>query len=74
MKINSRIVLFKCFLPYAFSGAILCGLLHGINLNVPLLVLFIVKGFLFFFLYVVMSYCLLNKSDKVFLSKILMKK
>lgn len=74
MKINSWKVLFKCFLPYAFSGAILCGLLHGINLNVPLLVLFIVKGFLFFFLYVVMSYCLLNKSDKVFLSKILMKK
>lgn len=74
MYISSLRIFIKCFLPYVILGAILYGVLHRISLDMPVLAIFFVKGFAFLFLYVLITFFLLNKSVKLFLSKIIKKK
>ena len=71
MKINSVRVFSKCFIPYTVLGASLYVLLSFVHLRVPTLVTFIIKGVLFLVLYGVMTYMFLNRTDRLFLSKII---
>lgn len=71
MKINSVRVFSKCFIPYTVLGASLYMLLSFVDLRVPTLVTFIIKGVLFLVLYGVMTYMFLNRTDRLFLSKII---
>ena len=71
MKINSVRVFSKCFIPYTVLGASLYVLLSFVDLRVPTLVTFIIKGVLFLVLYGVMTYMFLNRTDRLFLSKII---
>lgn len=71
MKINSMRVFSKCLIPYTILGASLYVLLSFVDLRVPTLVTFIIKGVLFLVLYGVMTYLFLNRTDRLFLSKII---
>lgn len=71
MKINSVRVFSKCLMPYTVLGASLYVLLSFVDLHVPTLVTFIIKGVLFLVLYGVMTYMFLNRTDRLFLSKII---
>lgn len=67
MKINSRIVLLNCFLPYVFLGGLLCGIMQLINFSTNSLVLFFVKGILFAVLFISFALLMLNKDEKKFI-------
>lgn len=74
MKINSVKVLVKCFLPYLIIGVALYVELHQITMNVPVFMMFVIKGVMFLVFFVVITYFLLNKADKAFISKIIKRK
>lgn len=73
MKINSLTVLFKCFIPYVILGFAIYKGLQLINLQIPIFIMFILKGGLFLLLYGIVTYMLLNNNDRLFLSKVIKK-
>jgi len=66
MKINSRIVLLNCFLPYVFLGGVLYKVMQLINFSTNSLVLFFVKGILFAVLFISLALFMLNRDEKKF--------
>lgn len=66
MKINSRIVLLNCFLPYVFLGGVLYKVMQLINFSTNSLVLFFVKGILFAVLFISFALFMLNRDEKKF--------
>lgn len=66
MKINSRIVLLNCFLPYVFLGGGLYKVMQLINFSTNSLVLFFVKGILFAVLFISFALFMLNRDEKKF--------
>lgn len=74
MKINSVKVLVKCFLPYLIIGVALYVGLQQITMNVPVFMMFVIKGIMFLVFFGVITYFLLNKADKAFISKIIKRK
>lgn len=66
MKINSRIVLLNCFLPYVFLGGVLYKVMQLINFSTNSLVLFFVKGILFAVLFISFVLFMLNRDEKKF--------
>lgn len=66
MKINSRIVLLNCFLPYVFLGGVLYKVIQLINFSTNSLVLFFVKGILFAVLFISFALFMLNRDEKKF--------
>lgn len=66
MKINSRIVLLNCFLPYVFLGGVLYKVIQLINFSTNSLVLFFVKGILFAVLFISLALFMLNRDEKKF--------
>lgn len=74
MKINSARIFLKCFIPYVGLGLFLYELTQLIMLDISTFLIFVIKGVIFFTVYIFTAYFMLNKSDKKFLSKILIKK
>lgn len=66
MKINSRIVLLNCFLPYVFLGGVLYKVMQLINFSTNSLALFFVKGILFAVLFISFALFMLNRDEKKF--------
>lgn len=66
MKINSRVVLLNCFLPYVFLGGVLYKVMQLINFSTNSLVLFFVKGILFAVLFISFALLMLNRDEKKF--------
>lgn len=66
MKINSRIVLLNCFLPYVFLGGVLYKVMQLISFSANSLVLFFVKGILFAVLFISFALFMLNRDEKKF--------
>lgn len=66
MKINSRIVLLNCFLPYVFLGGVLYKVMQLISFSTNSLVLFFVKGILFAVLFISFALFMLNRDEKKF--------
>ena len=64
MKINARIVLLNCFLPYVFLGGVLYEVMQLISFSTNSLVLFFVKGILFAVLFISFALLMLNKDEK----------
>ena len=74
MKISSTIVLFKCFLPYALLGAILYYCVQWLHFSNKPFVEFLIKGFSFAILFIVLTIVIMNKNDKEFFLKIIKRK
>lgn len=66
MKINSRIVLLNCFLPYVFLGGVLYKVMQLISFSTNSLALFFVKGILFAVLFISFALFMLNRDEKKF--------
>lgn len=74
MKISSTTVLFKCFLPYALLGAILYYCVQWLQFSNKPFVEFLLKGFSFAILFIVLTIVIMNKNDKEFFLKIIKRK
>lgn len=74
MKISSAKVLFRCFLPYALLGAILCCSVQWLKFSDKTLVEFLIKGISFAILFIVLTIAIMNKSDKELFLKIIKRK
>lgn len=74
MKISSIKVFAHCFMPYTVLGVVVYGMLQLLNWPMSTLGMFFIKGMLFLFFYGVVVFLFLNKTDKIFLSKIFNKK
>ena len=72
--VNIIKVLVKCFLPYLIIGVALYVELQQITMYVPVFMMFVIKGVMFLVFFGVITYFLLNKADKAFISKIIKRK
>lgn len=74
MRISSSKVFFSSFLPFVMMGGIVCIVLKNFKYDCfsewPML---IIKGFLFSFSFVILTYFLLNDDDKRFVRKLVKK-
>lgn len=74
MKINSRIVLFKCFLPYAATGGILYEIIRCINVCNNILLLFLIKGICFVLSFVAFTLIIIDSNSRKFIFNIIKRK
>ena len=74
MKINSRIVLFKCFLPYVALGGILYVIIQGINVCNNIFLLFLIKGICFVLLFVAFTLIIIDSNSRKFIFNIIKRK
>ena len=71
MKINSKTVFFTSFIPYVGCGLIGCVGLRSISLEMNSWMGLLVKAGLFVMIYLMTSYFFLNKTDKLFIKKMI---
>lgn len=74
MKINSRIVLFKCFLPYVALGGILYVIIQGINVCNNIFLLFLIKGICFVLSFVAFTLIIIDSNSRKFIFNIIKRK
>lgn len=74
MKINSRIVLFKCFLPYAATGGILYEIIQCINVCNNILLLSLIKGICFALSFVAFTLIIIDSNSRKFIFNIIKRK
>lgn len=73
MRINSKKVLLKCFLPYVAIGCILYEAIKTINVWENLFIQFLLKGVIFTLLFVIVTISFSTKNDRYLLKNIVCK-
>lgn len=71
MRINSKRVLFKCFLPYVIVGGILYEAIKMIDVLENLLIQFLIKGVIFALLFIIATIFFSTKEDRILWKNIL---